>query len=207
MKTTILSCIFCLSAVVALAQTKKPVRPATPHATPSTAAPAHHTSPSAAHHAPTATPQPTQIVSYEQLVRTANVYTKQKNAQNEKQYSLSTHNKGGFRDENNHVMTLNDSTNAECKIHYTEIGFYFPDKSEWSWIWFGNPNMEQVKNYGKAKKMARLTNETEVMTLDEAKEAANAAAYILNAKGVQIISAPDGSHFWFVANDSIECSK
>jgi hypothetical protein len=199
MKSTILSCVFCLSAIVALAQTKKPARPATPHATPSSAtqkhtptSPPQHTPVAPAHHAPTTTPQPTQIVTYEQLVRTANVYTKQKNVQNEKQYSLSTHNKGGFRDENNHVMTLNDSTNAECKIHYTEIG---------------NPNMEQVKNYGKSKKMTRLTNETEVMTLEEAKEAANAAAYILNAKGVQIISAPDGSHFWFVANDSIECSK
>ena len=197
---TLISCIVCLSATLAFAQAKKPVRPATPHAahaTSNTVVHQKHTIPSpspapAAHNAPVATPQPTQIVSYEQLVRTANVYTKQKNAQNEKQYSLSTHNKGGFRDENNHVMTMNDSTNAECKIRYTEIGFYFPDKNEWSWIWFGNPNMEQVKNYGKAKKMARLTNETEIMTLDEAKDAANAAAYILNAKGLQIIPSPDG---------------
>jgi uncharacterized lipoprotein NlpE involved in copper resistance len=208
MKTTL---ILCLTASFAFAQ--KPAKPATPraaHTTPNTVVHQKHSvaPPAAAvHDAPVAQPQPQTIVSYEQLTRTANVYTKRQNAQNEKLYSLSTHDKGGFRDENNHVITLNDSTNAECKIRYTEIGFYFPDKNEWSWIWFGNPSINRVRDYGKSKKMDKLTTETAIMTLAEATELANAAAYILSAKGVQIIPAPDGSHFWFIANDAIDCTK
>jgi hypothetical protein len=201
-----LPAFLCLSATFAFAQ--KPAAPATPraaHTTPSTVVHKKHALPAPAPAA--VAEQPTQIVSYEQLTRTANAFAKKQNAQNEKLYSLSTHNKGGFRDEDKHTMTMNDSTNAECRIRYTEIGFYFPDKKEWSWIWFGNNNINRVRDYGKSKKMDRLTTETATMSLEEATELANAAAYILNAKGVQAVPAPDGSHFWFVAYDNIECTK
>jgi uncharacterized lipoprotein NlpE involved in copper resistance len=200
-----LTAFLCLSATLAFAQ--KPAAPATPraaHTTPNTVVHKKQTVPALT---TPAAEQPTQVVSYEQLVRTANAYAKKQNAQNEKLYSLSTHDKGGFRDEEKHTMTLNDSTNAECRIRYTEIGFYFPDKKEWSWIWFGNNNINRVRDYGKSKKMEKLTTETATMSLEEATELANAAAYILYAKGVQAVPSPDGSHFWFVAYDSIECTK
>ncbi len=149
--------------------------------------------------------QPQPIVTYEQLEKAGVAYARQCALTNEKTFHLGRFQNGGFRNESEHLLTKNDSTNAELKIKYIDLGFYFPDKKEWSWIWWNNnAAAEPLKTYGKAHKMSQLT--TEFLTLENTVDAvklAQAAAYILKAKGVEAIPSPDGSHFWFVAYEYI----
>jgi hypothetical protein len=199
--------LLCLMAnLSAWAQPKKPIAPRPRHTQ-------QHQNPTV--HQQPRTPSPAQtvdepraVVSYEGLVRLAGGYVKTQNAANEKSHGLSRFTAGGFRDEDKRLITVHDSTNAECKISYTEIGFFFPEKNEWSWIWWNNQSMDAVKEYGKQKKMEKLTTETMTIAgMDEANNLANVAAYVLKARGVKVVPAPDGSHYWFVTINSVSCTK
>ncbi|MEY4927530.1 MAG: hypothetical protein RI894_1966 [Bacteroidota bacterium] len=148
--------------------------------------------------------QPATIATFEQLVKAGIVYARQCATQNEKQWHLGIYQNGGFRNEAEHTLVKNDSANNELKIHYTELGFYFPDKKEWSWIWWNNPNAEAIKEYGRTHQIKELT--TEFLTLENTVDAiklAQAAAFVLKARGIEAIPSPDGSHFWLIAYDSI----
>lgn len=146
----------------------------------------------------------TYIATFQQLLDAGVAYARGRNVENNKIWHLSSFQNGGFRNESEHFLVKTDSANAEIKIKYIELGFYFPDKKEWSWIWWNNPASEPLKEYGRAHKIKELM--TEFLTLDNTVDAiklAQAAAYVLNAKGIEAIPSPDGSHFWLVAYESI----
>ncbi len=150
------------------------------------------------------TQQPATIATFEQLVKAGITYSRQCASQNEKMWHLSLYRNGGFRNESERTLVKSDSANNELKIHYIELGFYFPDKKEWSWIWWNNPSAETIKTYGTAHQIKELT--TEFLTLENTVDAiklAQAAAYVLKARGIEAIPSPDGSHFWLIAYDSI----
>ena len=174
--------LFCSSSLVAQAQH----RPATPRVS-----------------APQQAPAP---ITFGSLTRTADVYLRTQDAQNERLYALSAHNMGGNRNESEHIMLQNDSLNHECRLHYIDLGFYFIDQHEWSWIWWKNPALNGVKDYGTTKKLSELTTETQPIASQlDATARAKVAAYLLKAKGLQAIPAADGTHIWYVAIDAIDC--
>ena len=143
--------------------------------------------------------------NYRELVAGATSYMKQQQKQMQNIYDLKAHYQRGWRDDQNHIMEWGSDANTTLKVTFTEVAMYFPDTQTWAWINFTNPAMDEVVRYGKRKGFAELSSESvEGVDAAKAEQLCAVTAFILYAKGYEIIGTKDESHSLYVVLNNIE---